>query len=498
MSRYRWLIAVVLCMSTSAFAQEMIDVPAQKVPVLYEADVVVVGGGLSGVGAALGAARAGAKTLVIERTGYLGGWIRGNGLGNVIAVQSWRPSLREGVLLDICKGVVEYGLEDAPDLDTVLEHGELVCSSNPEVLPQVFQSLLLKSGAQILYFSMYSGSIVKDKKIDAGIIESHVGPYAVRGKVFVDCTGLATVAAESGAPTKKDIPEAELGLQFYITNVDTEKFKTWAKSHPKQDTPELRQWLEGKIGRPMKVKRDDPRDDGFSWSVWWERNAALLGDKIHEAVDKGDLTLFQRVGKKGIIGISEGLKMYESKVTGGMARPRTFITNVDPSDIVQVSEAHEKSTQMAMEYGRFLRKYVPGFENSQVTRIADMTLERAGRSIDNDAAPTRAQVNEAATNDDVVVVLQRGREGGVFEIPYRTMVAEKIQNLLAVGKSSSGGKALRTHMLSVIMGQAAGTAAAMAAKENVAVKDVPIRKLQAQLRADGIDLPQKPEKPQSP
>src|SRR6476661_5167892 len=96
----RYLLGFVMCWSAVASAQEMIEAPAQKVPILYSADVVVVGGGLSGVGAALGAARSGAKTIVIERTGYLGGWIRGNSLGNVIGVSGWRPSMREGVLRD--------------------------------------------------------------------------------------------------------------------------------------------------------------------------------------------------------------------------------------------------------------------------------------------------------------------------------------------------------------------------------------------------------------
>src|SRR5678815_3370456 len=110
MLRYRsWIavIVVLLCASASLPAQEMVDVPAQRVPVLYDADVVVVGGGLSGVGAAVGAARAGAKTLIIERTGYLGGWLRGNGLGNHLAHRGRFPGLREGVLLDVAKRMVE-------------------------------------------------------------------------------------------------------------------------------------------------------------------------------------------------------------------------------------------------------------------------------------------------------------------------------------------------------------------------------------------------------
>src|SRR5262249_39678206 len=190
---------------------------------------------------------------------------------------------------------------------------------------------------------------------------------------------------------------------------DGEKFRAWAKSHPKQDTPEFRQWFEAKIGRPLDIDKSDPRNEGYSWNGWWQRNAALLGDKIREAVDKGDLHLFQRVGKNGIMSIHEGLKLFNSKVGGTIARPRTFMTNVDPTDIGQLCEAHIKSTEMAMEYGRFLRKYVPGFENSQVTRMADMTLERAGRSIDNDAAPTREEIQKPVSNDDVVVVLKRGQ-----------------------------------------------------------------------------------------
>ena len=76
------------------------------------------------------------------------------------------------------------------------------------------------------------------------------------------------------------------------------------------------------------------------------------------------------------------------------------------------------------------------------------------------------------------------------------MVAQNVDNLLAVGKSSSGGIKFRTHMLAMIMGQAAGTSAAISVEDGVPVKDVPIRKGQAALRKTGVGLPEKPEKPQ--
>jgi hypothetical protein len=120
-----------------------------------------------------------------------------------------------------------------------------------------------------------------------------------------------------------------------------------------------------------------------------------------------------------------------------------------------------------------------------------MTLPRAGRSIMNDFMPKSDEFDKGATNDDAIAILQRGTGKGIYEISYRAMLPEKIDNLLAVGKSSAGGLRLRTHMVAVIMGQAAGTAAAISVQDGVTPRDVNIRKLQAQLRKDGIPIPQK-------
>jgi hypothetical protein len=479
--------------ATTSPTKGFVTEPPRQTPVLAEADVVVVGGGLSGIGAAVGAGRAGAKTVLIERTGFLGGWIRGTGLGGRIAVGGWRPSIREGILLDFTKGMVAEGMEGYTSLQAAFKDrgDELFLTTNHEILPQVCQSLVLKAGVQIIYFSTYSGSIVKDGKIEAILCDSPGGRFAVRGKTFIDCTGLASVAAESGSPTKKDLPESELGLSFKITNIDGPRYEAWAKTRPKEGRPQFRAWMEKHIGRPIKLEPNDPRNDGFSWDGWWERNSGELGEVVQKAVEAGDLKLFDRVGDKGMVAIVEGLKIGRSEIAGTFALPRTFVKYVDPSDILQVTEAHIKSTQMVMQYGRFLRKYVPGFEKSQVTRIADMTLNRAGRAIDNAIAPTREEASTTVKNDDAIAVLFRGPGSGEYEVPYRTMVADKLDNLLAVGKSSSGGRAFRTHMLSVIMGQAAGTAAALCVRDKIPVRDVPIRELQAKLRAAGIQIPEK-------
>jgi hypothetical protein len=484
-----------LCLNTlvaSASGQGVVQEPARTTPVLYDVDVVVVGGGLSGVGAALGAARNGARTLVIERTGYLGGWFRGTGIGANLAISSpgWRPHLSEGVLLDISKRVVESGMEEHETLEKVLERGDLR-AYNLETMPHVFQQLVVESGAQILYFSTYTDSIVKNGKIEAVIVETPVGRAAIKGKFFIDCTGLATVAAESGAPTKK--AEAYMGLVAWITGVDRKRFEEYEKSLPTEPDPAMRKWLEGKLGQPITYFSSD-RAGGmnFPWDDWITRQANVLGAKYREAVDKGEAPLFYRVGPRGIVGSVEGLKVDEFQSVGGLARPRTYITGVDPTDIKAVSEAHVKSSQFLFEYSRFLKKNMPGFEKSEITRMAETTLNRAGRSVQNELPePSGDDIGKAIKNDDVITVLQRGKERGAYEVPYRAMLADKIDNLLAVGKSSSGGIRYRTHMLAVIMGQAAGTAAAIAVQDGANARTVNIRKLQAELRKDGVPIPEK-------
>ena len=496
MHRVGWLIAAVLGMTVCATAQETIDAPAENVPVLYDADVVVVGGGLSGIGAALGAARGGAKTVVVERTGFLGGWIRGTGLGNVIAVKGWRPAISEGVLRDITQKMVDLHAEGYPDLQSVLDTGRLHLN-NMEIMPYAFQSLVSDAGAKILYFCTYSQSVSKEGKISAIIVQSPSGRGAVRGKIFIDCTGLATVAAESGAPIKR--AETSMGLACWIGGVDVAAFQKYEDSVPKLEKPKREhrdpavvKWVESKIGRTLgRYRADGSGDMDFPWDDWVEDVAPMLGPKFREAVDRGEMPLFYKVGEHGTVSFTEGLKVAEGEVRGGVARPRTYVAGVDPANVLELSEAHEKSVQYLFKFVEFLNKNMPGFEKAQIVRIADQTLNRAGRSVQNDVSLTRDEAAVANKADDVICVLKRGKDAGDYEVPYRTMLPEKIDNLLAVGKSSSGGMAFRTHMLSVIMGQAAGTAAAVAVKDGTSARDVNIRKVQAEMRKAGVPLPEK-------
>jgi hypothetical protein len=407
-----------------------------------------------------------------------------------MAIKGWRPGVEEGVLLDVAKKMVQLGADQYPDLQTVLDRGNLLVT-NHEMLPHAFQSLVVESGGEILYFANYADSIVKNGTIEAVLVETPVGRGAVVGKVFIDCTGLATVAAESGAPIKR--AEAFMGLAAWMGGVDVKRFNEYMATLPKEPDPKMKEWLAAKLGHSIgKFSSSGPSDMDYPWDDWMERNANVFGAKFREAVDKGEMPLFYTVGKKGKLSFIEGVKTVEFDVAGGIARPRTYVVGVDPTNIREVSEAHVKSSQYLFKLAEFLNKSIPGFEKAEITRLAETTLPRAGRSIESQMGdPTNEDHQSAIKHDDVICILKRGEKAGEYEVSYASMIPKGINNLLAVGKSSSGGIKFRTHMLSTIMGQAAGTAAAIAVKDGVSVKDVQIGKVQSELRKCGVKIPQK-------
>ncbi len=495
----------IVCLSCAALmsplpargAEQVVEEPARMTPVLYDVDVVVVGGGLSGIGAAVGAARAGAKTLVIERTGYMGSWTRATGLANRLAIGGSRPTLEEGVLLDITKKMVEMKFDGFPDLPTALKLGEL-STENPENIAHAIQEVVLESGAAVMYFTTFVDTVVTDDKIQAVIVETPTQRGAVRGKVFIDCTGLATVAYKAGAPTKQYMDN--MGLAAAVAGVDKGKFVAYAQATPEKGTAELKEWVESKIGSKITDYNMDALMQGnpdnlntYPWQMWWYRMSGQLGEKFRDAVDKGEMPLFYRVGKEGIVSVVEGFKVDDYEYTvGGVSRIRTFIGGLDPTDFKAVTEAHIASTRYIFTFTQYLRKNMPGFEKARVDRMAETTFNRAGRSIEN-GFPSVTDLDfeeKGATHDDTIVVFQRN-DNLPHEVPYKAMVPLKIDNLLAVGKSSAGAENLRKHSLTSIMGQAAGIAAAMSINDGVSVRDIDVRKLQADLRKAGVKIPEK-------
>jgi hypothetical protein len=205
---------------------------------------------------------------------------------------------------------------------------------------------------------------------------------------------------------------------------------------------------------------------------------------VREAHAKGEFTLMHRRGENGVCAIVEGVKANDT-----VAMPRTYITGIDPINVDDVSWAETTSRVALLEFHRFLRARVPGFEKSVMERMADIVSLRGGRYIKTEKQITAEEIHNGAQNPDCIYVFQRTNSGGPYEVPYRALVPDKVEGLLVVGKATAGGVHLRTAHGVLFQGQAAGTAAALAVKAGTTPRAVDIKKLQDSLRAAGVDIP---------
>jgi hypothetical protein len=146
---------------------------------------------------------------------------------------------------------------------------------------------------------------------------------------------------------------------------------------------------------------------------------------------------------------------------------------------------------MLMEYQRFLRDYIPGFENSVMERIGDRISWRSGRYIKIDANITSRQIDDGQKNGDCIFVFRRSEDAKQtpFEVPFRAIVPQRVANVLVVGKTTAGGQHMRAAHGVLFQGQAAGIAAAMAGESGKKVAAIDVKQLQRELKTAGVEIP---------
>jgi hypothetical protein len=498
---------IVLCASTAALGQQpqatspesvsqgdararlgpndkTVIEPAREIPITHRADVVVIGaaeGGLGGCMAAIAATRHGASALLIEEAGHIGLHVP-IALGVVIGINGWRPTIEEGLFRELAETTARTGeYADQPvSVDEIFARKEIIIRRH-DVVSTAMLDMLQKAGVELLFHAKLVDTVVQDGELKAIVIESPQGRHAVAGKVFIDSTGLGEVAAKSGAPMLREEPF--MSVQAFIGGVDEPEYRKWIEEDTEPLDDSYREWIENLVG-PLTEQH-------FPWDQWWpeylgDRMPATIVRKVREAQEKGEFTLIHRRGEKGVLAIVEGVK-----TATGVARPRTYITGIDPTNIDDVSWAETTSRLALMEFQQFLLKNIPGFEKSYMERVADTVSLRGGRYIQVDNQEELIeQIGRTAQNDDCIYVFSQG-SGDLCEIPYRALVPKNVEGLLVVGKATGGGVRMRTAHGVLFQGQAAGTAAVQAIKDGVNPRDIDIRKLQTTLKSDGVDIPER-------
>ncbi len=457
--------------------------PARKIKVFREADVVVVGGGPGGVASAIAAARNGAKTILIERYGHLGGMATG-GLVNII------PNLSDisgrqhifGLMMEMLdrldrRGGASYphkkdrGTADRRVVDYYLdanlgwfyvrqdlEGTQRVLYSavvDPEIFKDELNDMVLESGAGLLLYS-WGAQVVKEGNRVAGVIfESKSGRQAVMGKVVIDATGDGDMFVAAGAEFDNDCDNrrrtAWLAFVWWLTNVNIRKFDSF------------------KASQPEKYK-----------------------ELVQELAKMGGYPYFF----KGI------LKSQPNTVWYHCMQPQPERT--DAMDVEQLTRIDVRARKRALLTYDFMKKHVPGFERSFIMLTAPQLGTQGGRRIVGEYTISEKDLETDEVFEDTIAVLANNDYGGISSrhptlcIPYRCLVPKTVDGLLVAGRAfSSADTVNETFNIiphCIAYGQAAGTAAAMSVKAGIEPRKVDYAALRKNLAAQGVNLPAVREK----
>ena len=440
--------------------------PAKDVKVCAEADVVVVGGGPGGHAAAIAAARNGAKTVLLERYGHLGGMATG---GIVIQIPHMSDGGDKPVIaglslewlerLDKLPGaVLRPRTEDIGSTDPKLVnywkrfmgnvingHVEHTAWVDTELTKCMLNDMVEEAGIKLFLHSWGTKAIVEDGKVKGVIFESKSGRQAVLGQIIIDGTGDGDLLPSSGAAfdgeVEKGSRSAALALVFRIGNCDYQKYCDFREKEPQRFETLIKELAAAAGTRLLPLP--SPRND-----VMWINN---------------------------------------------------WIQGLDCTNVEDLTTLEVEMRKIMRKGHDFLKKKFPTFENSFILDTASQTGTRGSRRLMSEYVVTKEDLQACKKFEDTIAVFPRmgppgtGAEVKRVYIPYRTLVPAKIEGLLVAGRSF-GSDMAANNMANLIPhcisnGQAAGTGAALAIKKGISPRKVDVKTLQKTLLKQGVALP---------
>lgn len=473
-----------------------------------EYDVAVAGGGTSGVAAAIAAARTGAKTILVERLGALGGQMNVSGPPGF--AYAWLFNERGE---QIIKGIIEETharlLADGhalPHLRPDFRGPFSFSYVDPDWWGLLMFEMMTESGVELLLHSLVVDAIKDGDTVTGVVVENTSGRQAVMGKVVIDCTGEGDLAVRAGAPFEM-VPKDQIQphtISFTMDGVDWDRVLSYVTSDP----------------------------DNFDWDHLAGYAGLTSKEQLLERVQKltditelGDLRGFHRELAKGLEtgewhGMS-GIGFFLIPRDGGRVQAHfqhsSHVAECDPTDVRDYTWLEVEGRRQAVMALKFIKKYLPGFEDAYLTRVCTEARVRESRRIMGDYKLTSQDVEEARKFPDVIgksgfptghhhvvgaatIILDHvtwqvtglPKDGGSHDIPYRCLVPLKVEGLLVAGKACSTDRDpyMRYLQQTMVTGQAAGVAAAVCAKKGVTPRqlEADVSELQENLQQQGAVL----------
>lgn len=446
-------------------------------------EVLVVGGGAAGIAAALASARNGARTLLVEYSGFLGG---------VSATLGW-IGFHDNKYRQVVRGLAA---EFVAEMQRRGEASPYVldpkCSSivtlNTHVWKVLAIALCEQAGVELMLHTHVVATLREKERITGVVVEHKSGRQEIFADVVIDCSGDGDVAARGGAKWEKGRTGDGLmqapTLVFRLGGLDRQAFLEGCKDISNN----YREWLSPYPDLWEKMMRRIDNEPAFITGGF-----AGLVEKARRA---GDFNIPQ----SRIVGV-------KTHVPDEFLVVSTRILGLDPTNVKSLTDAYVKVYAQIPVLVNFFRKYMPGCASAHVREIAPMLGVRESRRIVGDYMLTAEDVIEGRTFEDVVAMggyhIDIHRPSGTwveshnveaYGIPLRCLIARDLEGLMMAGKCLSATHeavaSTRVIPICVAQGQAAGTAAAMAVQRRVSVRDVPIRALQNRLIDQGAELGQ--------
>jgi hypothetical protein len=436
--------------------------PGRQTPIYGDYDVVVVGGGPAGMAAAIAAGRAGRSTICIERYGFCGGAGTAAGLstfcGLHAVVHGKHEQIVHGIADDILERLTRMGGLNEPHL--TIQNQILAQAYDISAFKIAADELLAEASVHVLFHAFATGAVMaSDERIEAILVETKSGRFAIRGKIFIDGSGDGDLAAWAGVPYEVGDGAGNMlypSTMFRINGVDP-----------------------GKAGRA------------------WE----LVPKLMDEAEQRG--RTFPR--KKPIVRPQRNPIEWRANLTQIKNPDGTAVSGIDAREL---SYGEVEGRRQCWDVFQFIKETTPGFDQAYIVEIAPQIGIRETRRVRGEYVLTDTDILgcrgfpdtigvqgwpvEAHIKGDVKFSFAPKDSRGYNEIPYRIIVPQKVDNLLVAGRCASmsheGQSSARVSGPCFIMGQAAGTAADLALAAKVAPRAIDVAALQRRLRADGANL----------
>jgi hypothetical protein len=457
----------------------------KEIPVTDEVEVLIVGGGSAGIAAAAAAARRGVSTMLVESYGCLGGMATTGLVGPFMTSYDATGEVQviKGIFDELVRNMEERGGAIHP---SKVRSGSTYCSFilrghdhctpfDPEVLKISAEEMVLKSGCRLLLYTKIIDVILDGDRITGVVAACKSGLRVIKAQIVVDCSGDADIAAMSNAPCILGAEEdnwMQPGSMFFRAgNVNSDEVE-------------------------LEISRNRYRM-GFDG----KRNWGTFHWIVTEGIERGEWDIDR-----------SSLGMYESNVKGEWRLNISRLTGIDGTKSEDLTKASIEGRKQAFKIFEFLKKNVPGYQNSRLIDTGSSIGIRETRHIKGEYILNENDLLDGIIPEDSILMASNSvdihakgehkgsgvyttmRNGRWYGVPYRVLVPLKIENLLVAGRPVSAtpnaASAIRVMPPCFGMGEAAGTAAALAIKSSTTPRSVNVKKLIDMLKEQGAFLEQ--------